>query len=56
MHTFGGRMVKESLSSESWGSPNIKVLAVTFSLPPSISLYSSQYKKKKKKKKTSCGK
>lgn len=29
-----GRMVRESLNFDSWGSPNLKVLATTYSFPP----------------------
>ena len=39
-----GLMFKESHNFKSYGSPNLKVLAATFSLPPPISLYSSQYR------------
>ena len=40
----GGLFVKDSHSSESLSSPILKVLAAIFSLPPQISLYSSQYR------------
>ena len=40
----GGLFVNDSRSSESLGNPILKVLATIFSLPPSISLYSSQYR------------
>ena len=39
--SLGGLLVNEYCNSESLGNPIRKVLAVIFSLPPLISLYSS---------------
>ena len=39
----GGFLVNDSRSPESLGNPILKVLAMTLSLSPPISLYSSQY-------------